>query len=123
MDKHKTFKGFNDVSKKVDRKEYFKMFNGDKLSAKVSLKWKKSFSMGALITHKMRNCGDCEKDILCDECEKLVNQMKEFSANLNEVKREHPNKFGHMLPKYITIWMWYLYYSINHTGLLTREWL
>ena len=31
----------------------------------------------------------------------LVNQRKEFSANLNELKREKPNDRGHMLPKYI----------------------
>ena len=38
---------------------------------------------------------------LCDDCDKLVNQNEEFSANLNELKRERPNDFGHMLPKYI----------------------
>ena len=27
---------------------------------------------------------------------------KKFSAKLNEMKREAPNEFGHMLPKYIT---------------------
>ena len=49
----------------------------------------------------MRNCTNCQKDILCDGCDILVNQRKEFSANLNELKREPPNKFGHMLLKYI----------------------
>ena len=49
----------------------------------------------------MKNCNSCTKDILCDECDKLVNHRKEFSANLNEIKGEPPNKFGHMLPKYI----------------------
>ena len=49
----------------------------------------------------MRNYSYCEKDILCDECDNLVNQKKEFSASLNELKRERPNNFGHMLPKYI----------------------
>ena len=49
----------------------------------------------------MRNCIECKKDILCDDCDKLVNQNKEFSANLNELKREKPNDLGHMLPKYI----------------------
>ena len=75
------------------------MFNGDKLIAKVPLSWKKSFSQGVIIPHKMRNCTDCKKDILCDGCDKLVNQRKEFSANLNELKREKPNIHGHMLPK------------------------
>ena len=101
MDEKKCFKGFTNVSDNLNRKEYFKMYNGDKLQAKVRLSWKKSFSQGVTIPHKMRNCSDCKKDILCDNCDKLVNQKKEFSANLNEVKREKPNDFGHMLPKYI----------------------
>ena len=49
----------------------------------------------------MRNCNKCSKDQLCDGCGNLVNRKKEFSANLNELKREKPNNFGHMLPKYI----------------------
>ena len=41
IDEHKTFKGFTNVSDNLDRKEYFKVFNGDKLVATVSLIWKK----------------------------------------------------------------------------------
>ena len=78
------------------------MADGGKLIAKVPLTWKKSFSQGVVIPHKMRNCVDCKKDILCDNCDKLVNQRKEFSAKLYEMKREPSNQFGHMLPKYIT---------------------
>ena len=37
----KTFKGFTNVSDKLDRKQYFKMADGDKLVAKVPLSWKK----------------------------------------------------------------------------------
>ena len=101
IDEHKTFKGFSNVSDNLNRKEYFKMADGDKLVAKVPLSWKKSFSQGVVIPHKMRNCHYCKKDILCDICEELVNQRKEFSANLNELKREKPNNLSHMLPKYI----------------------
>ena len=97
----KTFKRFTNVSDNLDRKEYFKMADGDKLVAKVPLSWKKSFNQGAVIPHKMRNCINCTKDALCDDCDKLVNQNKEFSANLNELKREKPNDLGDMLPKYI----------------------
>ena len=79
------------------------MADGDKLVAKVPLLWKKSFSQGVVIPHKMRNCTVCKNDILCDDCDKLVNQKKEFSANPNELKREKPNNHGHMLPKYIII--------------------
>ena len=48
----------------------------------------------------IQNCNQCKKDSLCNNCDKLVNQNKEFSANLNELKREPPNNNGHMLPKY-----------------------
>ena len=50
----------------------------------------------------MRNCNKCTKDLLCDNCDKLVNQRKDFSAKLNELKQQPPNENGHMLPKYIT---------------------
>ena len=79
------------------------MFNGDKLVAKVLLSWEKSFTQGVVIPDKVRNCTHCKKDSLCDECDKLVNQNKEFSANLSKVKRQPPNEFGHMLSKFITI--------------------
>ena len=63
----------------------------------------KSFNMGVVIPHKMRNCNKCANDSLCDDCDKLVNQNKEFSANLNEIKRQPPNELCYMLPKYIII--------------------
>ena len=77
------------------------MANGDNLTAKIPPNWKKSFSQEVVIPHKMRNCNKCTKENLCDDCDKLVNQNKIFSANLNELKRGKPNDFGHMLPKYI----------------------
>ena len=101
VDEHKTFKRFTNVSDNSDRTEYFRMYNGGKLVAKVPLSWKKIFSQGVVIPHKMGNYYKCTKDILCDDCDKSVNQNKEFSANLNEIKREHRNDFGYMLPKYI----------------------
>ena len=52
------------------------MYKGDKINAKLPLSWKKSFSQGVLILHKMRNCGDCKNDSLCDRCDNLVNQKK-----------------------------------------------
>ena len=59
------------------------------------------FNYSVVIPHKMRNCNKCTKDILCDGCDKLKNRNKEFSGNLTELKRQPPNKFGHMLPKFI----------------------
>ena len=75
---------------------------GDKLIAKVPLSWKKSFSQGVVILHKLKKCSKYEIASLCDRCDKLVNQKKEFSANLKEMKTEPPNIVGHMLPKFIT---------------------
>ena len=54
------------------------MADGDKLVAKVPLSWKKSFNQGVIILFKMRNCNDCKKDFLCDDCDRLLNQNKEF---------------------------------------------
>ena len=85
----KCFRGFTNVSDNLDRKEYFNMANGDKLVAKIPLSWKKSFSHGVIIPYKMRNCIDCQNDLLCDNCDKLVNQKKEFSANLNELNQKN----------------------------------
>ena len=102
MDEHKTFKGFTIVSDNLNRKQYFHIADGAKLVAKVPLSWKKSFSHGVVIPHSMKNCSDCKENNLCDECGKVVNQKNEFSANLDELKRQAPNEFGHMLPKNIT---------------------
>ena len=54
--------------------------------------------MGIVISHKIRNCNKCSENFLCDGCDKLVNQNKEFSANPNEIKQQARNEFGHMLP-------------------------
>ena len=79
------------------------MFEANKSVAKVPLCWKKSLSMGVVIPNKIRNCNKCDKDSFCDGCDKLVDQNKEFSANLSELKRQPPNESGHMLPQYLTI--------------------
>ena len=70
----------------LDRKRYFKLFDGDKLYAKVRLSWKKSFSYGIVIPHKMRDCKKCSENVSCDDCDKLKNQNREISANLNQKK-------------------------------------
>ena len=78
------------------------MANGGKVIVKFLPIWKNSFSQGVVIPHIMRNCTNCKKDILSDKFDKLVNQKKEFSANLSEMKGQSPNEFGLMLLKYIT---------------------
>ena len=102
IDEKETFKGFTNVFDNIGREESFKMFDRDKLVTKEPLSWKKSFSLGVVIPHKIRNCNKCAINVLCDECDKLVNQNKEFSANLDELKRQALIEFGQMLPKFIT---------------------
>ena len=99
IDEQKTLKGFTNVSQKLDKKLYFKRCDGYKLIAKVPLSWK-SFCYGVVIPHTMRGCNKCIIDILCDGCDKLINQLKEFTANLKEFERQPPNEFGHWLPCY-----------------------
>ena len=70
IDEHKIFRGFSNVSDNLDRKEYFKMAAGKNLIAKVPLSWKKSFSQGVVIPHKMRYCTACKNDFLCESCDK-----------------------------------------------------
>ena len=90
------------MSDSFDSEECFKKYGVDRLIAKVPLSSKKSSKMGVVIPHKIRNCNNCTKDFLCDECDEFVNQNKKFFAELDELKREPPNQFAYMLPKYIS---------------------
>ena len=62
--------------------------------------WKKSFDNGIIIPGKMRFCNGCNDKKVCNKCNYLINEIKEFEANLNELKRHPPNEFGYMLPYY-----------------------
>ena len=98
---HKTFKGFNDSKRLLDRSQYFKMKEGEKISAMLPKSWKKSFDNGVIIPKKMRFCNKCNDIKMCDKCNSQINENKEFEANLNLLKRDKPNDCGHMLPYYV----------------------
>ena len=102
IQEHKTFKGFNDSKRLLDRCQYFKMIEGEEISALLPKSWKKSVDSGIIIPTKMRFCNECTDRKMCDKCNNQINENKEFEANLNELKRHPPNEFGHMLPYYIT---------------------
>ena len=97
---HKTFRGFNDSKRLLDRSQYFKMIEGEKISAMLPRSWKKSFDSGIIIPTKMRFCNECNDNKSCVKCNNHINENKEFEANLNELKRHPPNKHGYMLPYY-----------------------
>ena len=49
----------------------------------------------------MRFFNECNDKKVWNKCNNQINENKEFEANLNEIKRQPPNEFGHMLPCYI----------------------
>ena len=95
---HKSFKGFNDSKRLLDRSQYFKMIEGKTISAMLPRSWKKSFDSGIIIPTKMGFCNECDDKKMCNKCSNQVNENKEFEAILNELKRYPPKEFGHMLP-------------------------
>ena len=101
IQQHMTFKGFNDSKRLLDRSQYFDMLKGKKTTAMLPRSWKKSFNNGIIIPTKMRQCNECKDGKLCATCNNLINENKEFEANLNLLKRDVPNQFGHMLPSCI----------------------
>ena len=64
---HKTFKGFNDSKRLLDRSQYFKMKEGEKISAMLPRSWKKSFDNGVIIPKKMRFCNKCDDNKMCNK--------------------------------------------------------
>ena len=94
---HKTFKGFNDSKRLLDRSQYFKMIEGEKISAVLPRSWKKSFDSGIIGPTKMRFCNECNDNKMCIKCNNQINENKEFEAILNLLKRKSPNEFGYML--------------------------
>ena len=94
-----TFKGFNDSKRLLDQPQNFNMLEGKKISAMLPRSWKKSFINAVVIPVKMRHCNNCNGEILCITC---INEVikKQFEANLNFLKREAPDEFGHILPYY-----------------------
>ena len=101
IQEHKTFKGFDDSKRLLDRFQYFKMIEGKKVSASLPKSWKKSFDSGIIIPKIMRLCNECNDKKVSNNCNNQINEIKEIVANLNELKRHPPNEFGQMLPYYI----------------------
>ena len=49
MDEGKTFKSYTNVSDDLDKKDFFKMLDGDKFIAKIPQSLKKNFNSGVVI--------------------------------------------------------------------------
>ena len=57
-----------------------------KLLVHFLLSGKNHFENGVIIPSKTRDCMICKDSILCEECKLKTKQIKEFEANLNELK-------------------------------------
>ena len=100
IQEHKTFEGFNDTKRLLDRSQYFDMIEGKQISAMLPRSWKNSFDSGIIIPTKMRFCNECNAKKMCNKCKIEIIENKEFESNLSEFKRHPPNEFGYMLPYY-----------------------
>ena len=98
IQENKTFKGFNDSKRLLDRSQYVKMIEGKEKSALLPESWKKSFDTEIIIPTKMSSCYESNDKKMCNKCNNQINEKKQFEAFLNELKRHPPNEFGHILP-------------------------
>ena len=100
IQEHKTFKGLNNIERILDRSQYFKMIEGEKISAMLPESWKKAFNNRNVMPAKLRFCNECADKLTCNRCNNQINENKEFEANLNLLKGQASNQFGHMLRYY-----------------------
>ena len=98
----KTIKSYSDVYflTMLDKKEYFKKFDGDKLETKQAFSWEKQFEFGVITPSRKRIFVNCYKDLISVDCDKINNPTNISASNLNELKGKLPNNSGHMLPYY-----------------------
>ena len=73
IQEHKTFKGFNDSKRLLDRSQYFKMKEGEKISARLPRSSKKSFNNGVIIPKEMRFCNECSFEKTFNKCNNIIN--------------------------------------------------
>ena len=98
VQEHKTFTEFNDSERLLDGSHCFKMIEVKKTSALLPKRWKKLFNIGKVIPTKTRFCNESNDKRQCQKSSNQVNEKKEFGANLNVLKGQISDEFGHMLP-------------------------
>ena len=94
---HKTFKGFHDSKRLLDRSRYSKKIEDKKISMLLPKSWRKIFGSGIVILAKMRFCNECGKEKCCDRCSSRINDDKQSEANLHFLKRQAAIEFDYML--------------------------
>ena len=76
VQEHKTYKGFRDSKRLLDRSQYFNTIEG-KIYLHSYL-WKKSLDSGIIITTQMTFCNESIDKKKCNKCINQINEIKEF---------------------------------------------
>ena len=76
----RTFEAFDDAKTLLNCKQHFDFLEGESISGKCPLSWKRSFGSGVEIPSKPTNCEDyCKSE--SKTCEKNVFQHREIKTN------------------------------------------
>ena len=111
-----TFKGFNQNINNITFEDFLDLERGKALKNISKLKWKRELAgikipyrkvdcencdasnkcVGCEIKPEM-NCFNCEISKSCKDCLSKITPIAEYSMEINTLKREPENEFGHML--------------------------
>ena len=115
----RTFNGYSEEHRMIKLEEYISLSEGKTVSGRFSIDWTKTFE-GIKIPHRKQNCSECdnrkfcndcgekpkkncfncEMEKACDPCLNLISQKKNYSTDINTLKRKPPNEYHQMLPHY-----------------------
>ena len=121
MSQKTTLKGFNQNINNITFKNFLDLKQGKTRRNISKLKWKRELA-GIKIPHRIvgcencdankkcvgcviqpeMNCFNCEISESCQDCLSKITRIAEYSVEINKLKRQPENEFGHMLPYYET---------------------
>ena len=112
-----TFKGFNQNINKITFKDFLDLERRLTLKNRSKLKWKREIGgikiphpkinyelcddnrkCGSCVIKPEMNCLQCEIIKSCKDCLNRIPRITEYSVEINKLKREPENEYGHMLP-------------------------
>ena len=91
IQEHRTFKGFDDSKRLLDRSQRFKKLEGKKISAMLPKSLEPSFNSGVVVPLTRKLCNERTEKLSSNRCNNQFNENREFEANLNELKTQAPH--------------------------------